>query len=121
MEDESKINPEFLEVFEYQGPRQRITYRMNEFAAVCPFSGLPDTGIVWIKYIPRGHLLELKSLKYYLMSFRNVGIFQEAATARIYGDLSPLLKPEELLVKSRYNTRGGIDAICTVDSNEQPG
>ena len=92
---------------------------MNEFAAVCPFSGLPDTGIVWVEYIPRQKLVELKALKYYLLSFRNVGIFQEAATARIFNDLYPLLEPEELLIKTRYNTRGGIDATCTIDSNEQ--
>ena len=92
---------------------------MNEFAAVCPFSSLPDTGIIWVEYIPRQKLVELKALKYYLLSFRNVGIFQEAATARIFNDLYPLLEPEELLVKTCYNTRGGIDATCTIDSNEQ--
>ena len=63
--------------------------------------------------------MELKTLEYYLLSFRNVGIFQESATARIFNDLYPLLEPEELLIKTRYNTRGGIDATCTIDSNEQ--
>ena len=92
---------------------------MKEFAAVCPFSGLPDTGIVWVEYIPRQKLLELKALKYYFLTFRNVGIFQEAVTARIFDDLFALLNPEELLIKTRYNTRGGIDTTCTIDSNEQ--
>ena len=118
-EDESAIQLSFLEIFTYTGPRQHVCYRMNEFAAVCPFSGLPDTGIVWVEYIPRQKLVELKALKYYFLSFRNVGIFQEAATARIFNDLYPLLEPEELLIKTRYNTRGGIDATCTIDSNEQ--
>ena len=118
-EDEGAIQPSFLEIFTYTGPRQHVSYQMNEFAAVCPFSGLPDTGIVWVEYIPRQILVELKALKYYFLSFRNVGIFQEAATARIFNDLYPLLEPEELLIKTRYNTRGGIDATCTIDSNEQ--
>ena len=118
-EDESAIQPSFLEIFTYTGPRQHVSYQMNEFAAVCPFSGLPDTGIVWVEYIPRQKLVELKVLKYYFLSFRNVGIFQEAAIARIFNDLYPLLEPEELLIKTRYNTRGGIDATCTIDSNEQ--
>lgn len=118
-EDESAIHPEFLETFDYSGPRQRVSYQMNEFAAVCPFSGLPDTGIVWVDYIPKKKLLELKALKYYFLSFRNVGIFQEEVTARIFNDLYPLLEPEELLIKTRYSTRGGIDTTCSIDSNEQ--
>ena len=51
-EDESSIQPSFLETFDYAGPRQRVSYQMTEFTAVCPFSGLPDTGIVWVDYIP---------------------------------------------------------------------
>ena len=83
-EDESSIQPSFLEIFDYAGPRQRVSYQMTEFTAVCPFSGLPDTGIVWVDYIPRQKLLELKALKYYFLTFRNVGIFQEGVTARIF-------------------------------------
>ena len=118
-ENESAIRPGFLETIEYLGPRQHVSYQMNEFSAVCPFSGLPDIGIVWVDYVPDQKLVELKALKYYLLSYRNVGIFQEAATARIFKDLYPLLEPEELLIKTRYNTRGGIDTTCTIDSNEQ--
>ena len=118
-EDESSIQPSFLETFDYAGPRQRVSYQMTEFTAVCPFSGLPDTGIVWVDYIPRQKLLELKALKYYFLTFRNVGIFQERVTARIFNDLYSLLKPEELLIKTCYSTRGGINTTCTIDSNEQ--
>ena len=99
-EDESAIRPGFLETIEFSGPRQHVSYQMNEFAAVCPFSGLPDTGIVWVDYVPKQKLVELKALKYYFLSFRNVGIFQEAVTARIFKDLYPLLEPEELLIKT---------------------
>ena len=92
---------------------------MNEFAAVCPFSGLPDTGIVWVDYIPQNKLVELKSLKYYFISFRNVGIYQEDVTSRIFNDLNPLREPEELLTETRFSTRGRIYTTCTINSNEQ--
>ena len=118
-DDESSIHPDILQTIDYSGPRKRISYQINEFAAVCPFSGLPDTGIVWVDYIPQIKLAELKSLKYYFISFRNVGIYQEDVTSRIFNDLNPLLDPEELLIKTRYNTRGGIDTTCTINSNEQ--
>lgn len=121
MEDESTIRTDWLETFAYQGPRQRVCYQLNEFAAVCPFSGLPDTGQVWVEYIPAQKLVELKSLKYYFISFRSVGIFQEAVTARIFEDLWKVVEPEWLLIKTIYATRGGIDTTCSVDSKEQAG
>ena len=117
--DESAIRPDYLQMIDYFGPRQRISYQMNEFATVCRFSGLTDTGIVWVDYIPQNKLAELKSLKYYFISFRNVGIYQEDVTSRIFNHLNPLLEPEELLIKTRYSTRGGIDTTCTINSNEQ--
>ena len=92
---------------------------MNEFTAVCPFFGFPDTGIVWFNHIPQNKLVELKSLKYYFISLRNVGIYQEDVTSRLFNDLNLLLEPEELLIKTRYSTRGGIDSTCTINSNEQ--
>ena len=92
---------------------------MNEFAAVCPFSGLPDTGIVWVDYVPQNKLVELKSLIYYFISFRNVGIYQEDVTSRIFNDLKPLLEPKELLIKTRYSTRGGIYTTYRINSNEK--
>lgn len=118
-DDESAIRPYFLQTIDYSTPRQRISYQINEFVAFCPFSGLPDTGIVWVDYIPQNKLIELKSLKYYFISFRNVGIYQEDVTYRIFNDLKPLLEPEDLLIKTRYSTRGGIDTTCTSNSNEQ--
>ena len=83
-EDESSIQPSFLETFDYAGPRQRVSYQMTEFTAVCPFSGLPDTGIVWVDYIPRQKLLELKALKYYFLTFRNVGIFSGSSNSAYF-------------------------------------
>ena len=114
-DEESAVCPDILQTIDYSGPRQRISYQMNEFAAVCPFSGLPDTGIIWFDYIPQNKMVELKSLKYYFISFRNVGIYQEDVTSRIFNDLNPLLEPEELLIKTSYSTRGGIDTTCTIN------
>ena len=118
-DDVSAIRRDFLQSIDYSGPRQRISYQMNEFAAVCPFSGLPDTGIVWIDYISQNKLVELKSLIYYFISFRNVGFYQEDVTSRIFNDLNPLVENEALLIKTRYSTRGAIDTTCTINSNEQ--
>ena len=100
--DESVIRPDYLQTIDYSGPRQRISYQMSEFAAVCPFSGLPDTGKVWVDYISQKILIQLKSLKYYFISFRNVDFFQEDVTSRIFNDLNPLVEPEELLIKTLF-------------------
>ena len=66
----------------------------REFSAVCPYSGLPDFATLRIEYVPSDRCIELKSLKYYVTSFRNVGIFQEHATARIAEDLFGVLQPQ---------------------------
>ena len=113
------IDVKVLEKFPYQGPRQNIVYTTKEFSAVCPFSGLPDIATVEMEYIPASHCVELKSLKYYFLSYRNVGIYQEAVTAKIFEDLYKVLEPQYLKIKTVYNTRGGIDAVCTVDSKNQ--
>ncbi len=107
------IRPDYLEIFPIDSPDQLIITETNEFSAVCPFSGLPDIARVKIEYHPDGgRCVELKSLKYYLISFRNVGIYQEAATKRIYDDLKQTLQTERLRVTTIYNTRGGFDTTC---------
>jgi len=111
--DESHINPGFLETFDFDSPNQLITTETDEFSAVCPFSGLPDLAYVKIEYHPNGgKCVELKSLKYYFISFRNVGIYQEAVTKRIFGDLKVILDTSKLRVTTIYNTRGGFDTTC---------
>jgi 7-cyano-7-deazaguanine reductase len=118
-ESEERIGTNLLESFPYEGPRQKILYETREFSAVCPYSGLPDYAYLSVEYIPAQTIVELKSLKYYLVSFRNVGIFQEHATKRLYQDLQVLLNPQFLCVKTVYNTRGGIDATCEIRSDAQ--
>lgn len=115
--DESSIRTDFLENIEYMGNPQRIRYETEEFSAVCPFSGLPDIAKIEIEYIPDKYIIELKSLKYYFTSFRNVGIYQEAVTDRIYRDIFHSAKPKFLSVKTIYNIRGGILSTCVMDSD----
>tara|TARA_Y100000590_G_C15329082_1_gene866967 strand:- start:135 stop:533 length:399 start_codon:yes stop_codon:yes gene_type:complete len=115
--DESHVNPEFLETFNFDSPNQLISTETDEFSAVCPFSGLPDIAYIKIEYHPDGgKCVELKSLKYYFISFRNVGIFQEAVTKRIYIDLQNILDTSRLKITTIYNTRGGFDTTCVEGS-----
>ena len=116
-EDTSNIDPNYLEIFDFDSPNQYIKTETNEFSAVCPFSGLPDIAKVKIEYFPTGgKCVELKSLKYYFTSFRNVGIYQEAVTKRIYDDLSSILKTKKIQITTIYNIRGGFKTVCVEGS-----
>ena len=111
--DEKHIDPSFLEEFKFDSSNQYIQTETKEFCAVCPFSGLPDIAYINIEYYPEGGLcIELKSLKYYFNSFRNVGIYQEAATKRIYDDLKYKLNTNRIRITSVYNIRGGFKTTC---------
>ena len=122
-ESPDKIRPEVLETFPYslpelkagKIPNQNIAYTTKEFSAVCPFSGLPDIATIAIEYTPNKKVLELKSLKYYFLSYRNVGIYQEHATQKIFADLEKILRPKKLKITTIYNTRGGIDTNCVIE------
>ncbi len=103
-----------LETFPYDGPEQEIVTETREFSAVCPYSGLPDFATLTIMYIPGKSCIELKSLKYHVLSYRNVGIFQEHATAKLAEDLFGVLKPKSITVTTVYNVRGGFDTTCKV-------
>jgi 7-cyano-7-deazaguanine reductase len=103
-----------LETFPYEGPVQEIVTSTDEFSAVCPYSGLPDFATLTVTYVPGRACIELKSLKYYVTSYRNVGIFQEHATAKIAEDLFKVLSPARLTVETVYNVRGGFLTTCTV-------
>lgn len=113
-DSESAIRVDFLETFPYEGAKQVVTYDTTEWSCVCPFSGLPDYGRLTITYIPNAHIVELKSLKYYIVSYRNVGIYQEPVTNRLFQDLATLLHPQYLRVETVYNTRGGINTTCMI-------
>ena len=110
VEQEDAIDVAVLEAipFEYPGSATEAVYETDEFTAVCPWTGLPDFGKLVIRYLPDSSLVELKSLKYYLTSYRNVGILQEHAVNRILQDLVQLLQPVSMAVETEYRERGGI-------------
>ncbi len=104
--------------YQYQGKRDvDITIRQPEFTSVCPMTGLPDFGRISIQYIPDSKIVELKSLKYYLMQYRNVGIFYEHVVNRILDDLVTMLKPKSMKVTGDFTSRGGIDTTVCASHN----
>ncbi len=98
----------------YPGEPMEIQIVTDEFSPVCPWSGLPDFGRLDIRYLPRDRCVELKSLKYYLSSYRFVGIYHEHATRRLLADLVKLLDPLRMEIKCDYGMRGGLNTVCTV-------
>ncbi|MFW6055177.1 MAG: preQ(1) synthase [Thermodesulfobacteriota bacterium] len=113
------IRADFLEVFAFESLDQYIKTETREFVAVCPYSGLPDVARLTIEYYPEGGLcIELKSLKYYVTSYKNVGIYQEEATARIHRDLKQVLLTSRLKVTTVYNIRGGFKTTAVQGSLE---
>jgi 7-cyano-7-deazaguanine reductase len=116
-EQPEKIRTDLLESIPYTGNDQVITLDYPEFSAVCPYSGLPDIAHITIEYIPNDKIIELKSLKYYFISFRNVGIYQEDMTNRVFEDLKKVLAPKKLKVKTIYNVRGGIETTCVMEES----
>ena len=117
--NEEAIDADVLEAipFEYAESAGKVIYETSEFTMVCPWTGLPDFGNLVIRYTPGQLLVELKSLKYYLTSYRNVGILQEHAAHRILGDLVKLLQPVEMTVEADYNERGGLKTKVTAKYN----
>jgi 7-cyano-7-deazaguanine reductase len=110
-----KVKEEELKVFLFENKYEYIKIVSKEFIAVCPFSGLPDVARIKIEYYPEGGLaIELKSLKYYLVSFKNVGIYQEEVTNKIFEDLKKILKTKKIKITTKYNVRGGLYTTCKV-------
>jgi 7-cyano-7-deazaguanine reductase len=99
-----------LETFENPRPERdyEIVIRAPEFTSVCPKTGLPDFGTVTIRYVPDRRCVELKSLKLYLIEYRNRGIFYEAAVNRILDDLVAAVAPRRMEVEGAFTARGGI-------------
>jgi 7-cyano-7-deazaguanine reductase len=121
--------PELLETFDNPYPDREYEIHMecDEFTSLCPVGGIesdaeelkqlgggaPDFGTIRITYVPAKRCLELKSLKLYLWSFRNEGIFYERAVNRILDDLSSACKPRSMEIVGDFNVRGGIKSVIT--------
>jgi 7-cyano-7-deazaguanine reductase len=105
------VNPGVLETIDYHYRGKRdidIVIRQPEFTCVCPMTGLPDFGCITVSYRPGKKLVELKSLKFYLLQYRNVGIFYEHVVNRILDDLAATLAPKQMEVSGEFTARGGI-------------
>ncbi|MFB0565182.1 MAG: preQ(1) synthase [Candidatus Aminicenantaceae bacterium] len=100
-----------IETFPNQFPDYEIKVEVTEFTSVCPKTGLPDFGTITIRYVPKERCLELKSLKMYLLAYRNLGIFYENAVNRILEDVVKACKPEKAVVTGEFNPRGGIKSV----------
>ena len=113
------IDASLLECFDYEyagtphGQAMEITTTTREFTSVCPFSGLPDFAEVTIAYVPDQHCLELRSLKYYLLTYRNVGIWYEHLVNRMLEDLVRACRPRRMHIAIACAPRGGLASTVT--------
>ena len=115
VERDDAIDVDVLDIFPYEYPGKDIVINIDtdEFTAVCPFSGLPDFATIKVHYIPKKHLIELRSLKYYLLSYRNVGIYQEHLVNRVLEDLVQCCQPKWMEVIADYKIRGGVHTVAS--------
>ncbi|HWP46910.1 MAG TPA: preQ(1) synthase [Candidatus Limnocylindrales bacterium] len=106
-----------LETFEnqYKGREYTVSMICPEFTSVCPKTGQPDFGTIKIEYVPDQKCIELKSLKLYLFSYRNQGIFYEHVINKILDDLVEACQPIRMTVVGDFNVRGGIKSIVTAE------
>ena len=106
-----------LETFENQYPERdyRVTHSAPEFTSLCPKTRQPDFAVIVIEYIPEKLCVELKSLKVYLNSYRNDGIFFESVTNKILDDLVKVCKPRYMVVTAEFNVRGGISSTVEAE------
>lgn len=113
MNDKIKL----LEVFEnaYPGRNYTVVHEAPEFTSVCPKTGQPDFATITIEYVPGKLCIELKSLKIYLNSYRNDGIYFESVTNKILDDLVEICKPRYMFVTAEFNVRGGIGSVVEVE------
>ncbi len=99
-----------IECWENQYPGYDIEIVLPEYTAICPKTGLPDFGTIYVTYVPDKWCLELKSLKEYINAYRNLGIFYENAVNRILNDLADACKPVSMTVRGEFSPRGGIQS-----------
>lgn len=122
IEKPDTVQRSVLESIQYQYQKHRsvdITIEQPEFTSVCPMTALPDFGTIVIKYRPQRKIVELKSLKYYLLQFRNVGVFYEHVVNQILDDLVAVLDPKWMEVCGHFTARGGISTTVRADYERQ--
>ena len=122
IESPDTVDPGMLKVIDYAYSTQRdieIKIEQPEFTSLCPISGLPDFGCIMIRYKPNDKIVELKSLKYYLLQYRSVGIFYEHVVNRILEDLVSFVRPKFMEVVGTFTPRGGITTTARVEYKEE--
>lgn len=119
---EKQIKEAILEVWDNTYPERdyEINISFSEFTCLCPRSGYPDFATIRINYIPDKKIIELKSLKLYLNSFRDVYISHEEVTNKIFSDIENVLKPRFLEVIGDFNPRGNVKTIIRAVSKPSP-
>ena len=123
MPDNEISRQDLLETFQNEFPDRDYDIEITcpEFTSVCPRTGQPDFGILTVTYVPDKLCIELKSLKMYLQSFRNEGIFYENVTNTILDELVALLQPRSMVLLAEFSARGGISANITAMYFEESG
>lgn len=109
-----------MEVLANQFRGYKISIVIPEYSSLCPRTGMPDTGTITIEYEPDACFVELKSLKYYILGYRNLGIFYENAVNRILKDFVKTVKPRWAKVRGEFNPRGGINSIVEAKYGRVP-
>lgn len=109
-----------IETFPNQFPGYRVRIEIPEYTAICPKTGLPDFGTIVLEYEPVKHVLELKSLKEYILAYRNLGIFYENAVNRMLRDFFATAKPRWCRVTGKFATRGGMFSTITAVKGKPP-
>ena len=114
------IKSDLLMAFEYEypGSSTEVLIDTDEFTAVCPWTGLPDFGTLKVRYVPNKLCIELKSMKYYLLSFTGVGVVQEHAANIILNDLKNVYEPISMSVELDYKIRGGLHTSVVASYGE---
>ena len=116
MSNEPNMNDLEIVPNEYTDRDYEVNVSIPEFNCVCPRTGLPDFATIKINYTPNKHIVELKSLKLYIVKFRNMGIFHESATNKIFNEFNDACKPKKIEVIGEFSARGGISTIVRVAS-----
>lgn len=109
-----------LEVIDNQFKGYTISIIIPEYSSLCPRTGMPDVGTVEIEYEPDAYFVELKSLKYYILGYRNLGIFYENAVNRILKDFVKAVRPRWARVRGEFRPRGGINTVVEAKHGRIP-
>ena len=105
--------------YEYAGREIRINFEIPEFTAICPFSDFPDFAVIKLEYVPNERCIELKSLKMYINSFRNIKVFHEHVINIILEDFVRACDPLRVEIEGDFHVRGNIKTVVRASYEKQ--